>query len=60
MCQGEDAGTLIVGMNNSYIAAIKTGRSFLEVLATVSLASHVKTFHSISKTSRNDFMIGTI
>ena len=46
-------------MNNSNIAAIKAGRSFLEVLATVSLATHVKTFHSISKTSRNDFIIGT-
>ena len=60
MCTGEDSSTLIVGMQNSYIAAIRAGRAFLEVLGQFSLASTIKTFHSITKTSRGDFAIGSM
>lgn len=60
MCQGEDSGTIMVGMNNSYIACVRAGRAFLEVLGQFSLASTVKTFHSITRTTRGDFAIGTM
>ena len=59
MCTGEDAGTIVVGMNDSRIACIRAGRNYLEVLTSVSIANAVKTFHSISRTSRGDFMLGT-
>ena len=59
MCTGEDAGTIVVGMNDSRIACIRAGRAYLEVLTSVSIANAVKTFHSISRTSRGDFMLGT-
>jgi len=38
MCQGENSSTLIVGMKDSKVAAIKAGRAYLEVVASVSLA----------------------
>ena len=60
MCTGEDSGTIIVGMQNSYIAAIRAGRAFLEVLGQYNLASTIKTFHSICKTSRGDFAVGSM
>ena len=59
MCTGEDSGTIIVGMQNSYIAAIRAGHAFLEVLGQFSLASTLKTFHSICRTTRGDFALGT-
>ena len=39
MCEGEDPGTVIVGMSGSNIAAVRAGRNFLEVLGTFSLAT---------------------
>ena len=59
MCLGEESSTLIVGMNDSRISCIKAGRGFLEVLGSFNLGPSVKTFHSIHRTSRGDFAIGT-
>lgn len=60
MCIGEDPSTLVVGMNDSRIACVRAGRNFLEVLGTFSVSHAVKTFHSIQKTSRGDFMLGSM
>jgi len=59
MCVGQDSKSIIVGMNESKIAMVNAGRSHLEVLGTISLATSVKTFYSISKTGRGDYAIGT-
>ena len=47
MCQGPDASVIMVGMNDSRIAAVHAGKAFLEVEASFSLSKTVKTFHSI-------------
>ena len=47
-------------MSNSYIACVRAGRAFLEVIGQFSLGPAVKTFHSICKTTRGDFAIGTM
>lgn len=60
MCQGEDSSTIMVGMNDSKIACIRAGRGFLEVLGSFPLGTAVKTFHTISRTSRGDYLIGTM
>lgn len=60
MCLGEESSTLIVGMNDSKVACIKAGRNFLEVLGSFNLGPSMKTFHSIQKTSRGDFAVGTV
>ena len=59
MCVGDDPSTLIVGMNEAKIASVRAGRGFLEVLGSFSLAHSVKTFHSITKSTRGDYALGT-
>lgn len=60
MCIGEDPSSIIVGMNNAKIATVKAGQAFLTILATFSLAHSVKTFHSIKRSSRGDYILGTL
>lgn len=59
MCVGDDPSTLIVGMTEAKIASVRAGHNFLEILGTYSLSSSVKTFHSIKKSSRGDYVLGT-